>query len=384
MSVAELKQCLEDLRMSPLAENPPVECVPCNETSDPARLCANPVVSVLMMAYNHADNIRAAIEGVLRQETDFPFELIIGEDVSSDGTREICFEMQRRHPDRIRVLWSECNVHAVNGNFRRILRAARGEFVACCEGDDRWTAPDKLLRQVGLMRANPNVGICLGGTEVEYVADGRVDPFPWSGGGTCLIGGEEFVRAYLGMNVPKGFRFRPLHFQTSGYLFRRASLTAAELRFPEAFLWRWRFGDLILLTTVAMVSDVALVYDCVSRYRRTATSASATLGEVLTLDGKVYDVYLRVKGFGQTLEDALGDEARRLRSLIGRVLSEKPRAEQMAVAERGVASTSLRRLLDAPGYRLVLPLLRHGALTRGRWKLVYRAGRICDKIFAKS
>lgn len=383
MDVVELKKRLEDLRMSPLAENPPVECVPCNETSDPARLCANPVVSVLMMAYNHADNIRAAIEGVLRQEADFPFELIIGEDVSSDGTREICFEMQRRHPDRIRVLWSECNVHAVNGNFRRILRAARGEFVACCEGDDRWTAPDKLQRQVELMRMNPNVGVCLGGTEVEYVADGRVDPFPWAGGGTRLIGGEEFVRTYLGMAAPRGFRFRPLYFQTSGYLIRSSSLAAATRRFPEAFLWRWRFGDLILLTTVAMVSDVALVYDCVSRYRRTAASASATLGEALTLDGKVYDVYLRVCGLGQTPEEAIDGESRRLRSLSGRVLSQKSKVEQIAAAKRIVASPSSGRLFLTPGYSLVLPLLRRGALTRGRWKLVYRVGRFCDRILGR-
>lgn len=383
MEVSELKPHLEDLRMSAFADCQPIESVPCNETSDAARLCANPVVSVLMITYNHADNIRAAIEAVMMQKTDFPYELVIGEDASPDGTREICFEMQRKYPDRIRVLWSEQNVYAINGNSRRVLRAARGEFLACCEGDDRWMAADKLQRQVDLMRANPNVGICLGGTEVEHVAEGRVDPFPWRGGGSRLVGGEEFVRIFLGMSEPRDFAFQPLHYQTSGYLIRRSSLEEAERRFSEAYSWSWMFGDLILLTTVAMVSDVALVVDCVSRYRLTATNASATLGEALILEGLVYDIYLRVKGLGQSLESALDGESRRLRSLFGRVLSQKTKEEQVAVARKISTSSSLRHLFLAPGYRLVLPFLRHGALTRGRWKLVYRMGRICDKIFAK-
>lgn len=384
MDVADLKRQLEDLRMAPFRDLPPIEDVPCNETSDATRLCANPVVSVLLITYNHADNIRAAIEAVMMQKTDFPYELIIGEDASSDGTREICFEMQRKHPDRIRVLWSEANVYAMNGNIRRVFRAVRGEFLACCEGDDRWVDPNKLQRQVELMRANPNIGICLGGTEVEHVAGGRVVSFPWSGGGSRLVGGEEFVRIFLGMSEPKDFAFQPLHYQTSGYLIRRSSLAEAKRRFPEAHCWNWRFGDLILLTTVAMVSDVALVVDCVSRYRLTETNASATQGEGLILEGLVYDVYLRVKGLGQSLESALDAESRRLRSLLGRVLSQQAKEVQMAVAQKTAVSPSLGLLFLAPGYRLVLPFLRRGALTRGRWKVVYRVGRICDRIFARS
>ena len=70
--------------------------IPCIETSDAEKLCKHPIVSVHMLAYNHEPYIRQAIEGVMMQQTDFEFELVIGEDCSTDKTREICFEYQKR------------------------------------------------------------------------------------------------------------------------------------------------------------------------------------------------------------------------------------------------------------------------------------------------
>ena len=83
--------------------------IPSQEISDPAVLSKNPVVSVKMITYNHEPYIPQAIEGVLMQETNFPIELIIGEDCSTDGTREIIFDYQQKYPDIIRVITSEKN-----------------------------------------------------------------------------------------------------------------------------------------------------------------------------------------------------------------------------------------------------------------------------------
>lgn len=114
----------------------------------------HPVVSVCMITYNHEPYIAEAIEGVLMQQTDFPIELVIGEDCSTDRTREICLEYQRKHPELIRLLLNEKNI-GMMPNFVQTLQACRGKYVALCEGDDYWTDPLKLQKQVDFLEQNP-------------------------------------------------------------------------------------------------------------------------------------------------------------------------------------------------------------------------------------
>ena len=123
------------------------------EVSDPRRLAAAPVVSVLMLAYNHGPWIAEAIESVMAQDCPFPYELIIGEDASGDDTREIALRYQERHPDRIRVVYPQHNAGA-HANHGRVLALVRGEFLAYCEGDDYWCRRDKMSAQVALLRAD--------------------------------------------------------------------------------------------------------------------------------------------------------------------------------------------------------------------------------------
>jgi len=113
----------------------------------------NPLVSVKMLTYNHVPYIAQAIEGVLSQKTDFPFELVIGEDCSTDGTREIVFRYAEAHPDVIRVVTSESNV-GMKANGRRTTQACRGKYLAWCEGDDYWHRDDKLQLQVAYLEAH--------------------------------------------------------------------------------------------------------------------------------------------------------------------------------------------------------------------------------------
>jgi len=135
--------------------------IPCCETSDAGRLCKRPLVSVRMATYNHEKWIAQAIEGVVNQKTDFEYELVIGEDCSTDRTREICFEYQKRYPDKIRVLWADVNVNSIgSGNAGRINAHCRGEFLATCEGDDYWTDPLKLQKQVEFMEAHEEYSVC--------------------------------------------------------------------------------------------------------------------------------------------------------------------------------------------------------------------------------
>ena len=117
-----------------------------------------PMVTVRTSTYQHAPYIRECIEGVLEQKTTFPVEFIIGEDFSIDGTREIVFEYAEKYLDKIRVLTADYNVGA-KANSTRCRRASRGKYMAICEGDDYWTDPLKLQKQVDFLEANPDYGL---------------------------------------------------------------------------------------------------------------------------------------------------------------------------------------------------------------------------------
>jgi len=117
-----------------------------------------PLVSVIMITYNHAPFIAQAIEGVLQQKVNFPVELVIGEDCSSDGTREVVFEYQKKYPDIIQVITSDKNV-GIKRNGYRTMKACRGKYIAFCDGDDYWHHPEKLQKQADYLESHPECGL---------------------------------------------------------------------------------------------------------------------------------------------------------------------------------------------------------------------------------
>jgi glycosyltransferase involved in cell wall biosynthesis len=129
---------------------------------------AEPLVSIMMLTYNHAVNIARAIESVLHQEVNFPIELVIGEDASTDGTKEIVLEYQSRRPDIIRVITSPTNVGMKANNYRAI-KACRGKYLAFCEGDDYWHRPDKLQTQADYLESHPECGLVFSSYDVYHV-----------------------------------------------------------------------------------------------------------------------------------------------------------------------------------------------------------------------
>lgn len=128
------------------------------EYSDWKQLSPEPLVSVVMPAYNHGRYLREAIEGVVRQQTTFPFELIIGDDSSNDETADIALACKQSYPGKIRVLRGEHNV-GMHVNAARLVAATRGRYLAFCEGDDCWHRPDKLLAQVDVLERDPQISL---------------------------------------------------------------------------------------------------------------------------------------------------------------------------------------------------------------------------------
>lgn len=110
-----------------------------------------PTVSVLVLAYNHASYLERTLQSIVAQDLDEPIEIIIGEDASTDETLDIAMAFAARNPNVVRVLPASENL-GMHRNHERVVRAARGEFVAYCEGDDYWTSPSKLRHQLAVLR----------------------------------------------------------------------------------------------------------------------------------------------------------------------------------------------------------------------------------------
>lgn len=133
-----------------------------------------PRVSVCMITYNHEVYIAQAIEGVLMQETDFTIELLIHDDASTDGTAEIVREYEKKHPHIIKSIYQTENQYS-RGNppWFINLERARGEYIAYCEGDDYWTDPRKLQKQVDYMNSHPDCGLVASDYDLVTAKDSR-------------------------------------------------------------------------------------------------------------------------------------------------------------------------------------------------------------------
>jgi glycosyltransferase involved in cell wall biosynthesis len=130
-----------------------------------ARLDEAVAVSVLVVTYNHARFVRQALDNVLAQRLPQPFEILVSEDCSTDGTREIVQDYAASYPHLIRLVLSERNLHS-NEVVARGFRAARGRYVALLDGDDYWTSDDKLRAQMALLDERPELTICFHNVQV--------------------------------------------------------------------------------------------------------------------------------------------------------------------------------------------------------------------------
>ena len=121
-----------------------------------------PLVSVLTLAYNHAPYIRECLDGILMQKTNFAFELLIHDDASTDGTADIIREYEAKYPDIIKPIYQTENQYSkgVKVSLTYLYPRAKGKYIAMCEGDDYWTDPLKLQKQVDFMEANEDIPCC--------------------------------------------------------------------------------------------------------------------------------------------------------------------------------------------------------------------------------
>jgi len=131
------------------------------------------VVSICMLAFNHEDYIAEALEGVLAQDVDFGYEIIIHDDASTDETAKFIRGYVSRYPKLIKPIyqsknqWSRGINPSVFFNYPRVT----GDYVAWCEGDDVWTSPSKLKIQIDIMEQRRNIGLCFHLAEIKNCVD---------------------------------------------------------------------------------------------------------------------------------------------------------------------------------------------------------------------
>ena len=125
-----------------------------------------PLASIFLPTYNHAAYVEQALESCLGQKTSFPFEIIAADDASPDGTGDILRQWAARHPQI--VLSIQPRNTGGTKNFMDAMRLIRGRYVAFCEGDDFWTAPDKLEKQVRFLEENPDFSVCCHRVEMVF------------------------------------------------------------------------------------------------------------------------------------------------------------------------------------------------------------------------
>lgn len=212
------------------------------------------MISVLVVTYGQEETLGRTLDSVLAQRIDVPFEIVVADDASRDGTADVAREYVRRFPDKVRLIVNESNL-GVQRNYFNALRSAKGEFIADCAGDDFWCDPQKLAKEYAILSADPSLSLVHTGFYYCY-PDGSRKPFlPKSDIRRPRTPGSEVLRQLVAHpDTPV------IHLCSA--LYRRDCIIEALDRTPDLFLNPlYRCEDLPLMAAAASAGDIAYIPD---------------------------------------------------------------------------------------------------------------------------
>lgn len=228
-----------------------------------------------MLTFKHETFIRQAIEGVLNQETDFEYELIIANDNSPDSTDDLVNEIIATHPKAYRInYYRNTENMGVMPNSNKALEMMQGQYFAACEGDDYWIDRQKLQKQVDFLDNNPECSICFHNTRIEYFEEGN-SPY---------LLNEEIEKDVFTLDDLIGED--EIWFMATASLMIR---TSAMLPLPN-WLSQSKSGDIPLIILAARQGNIKYLPDVMAVYRKHAGGVSLT-------DHKDDEVFLRNRIF---------------------------------------------------------------------------------------
>lgn len=212
------------------------------------------IVSIQCTAYNHEPYIRQCLNGFVMQQTSFRFEAIVHDDASTDGTAEIIREYAERYPDIIKPIYETENQFSKHdGSLRRIMNGAcRGKYQAFCEGDDFWTDPLKLQKQVDFLESHPDYSMCFHNA-ISHWDKGEREDAPFSDIQDRPYSGREIFEKWI---VP-----------TASVTLRREVLQS-DIYIKAFHNKKFCYGDIILFLSCAACGKVYGMSDVMSVYRR--------------------------------------------------------------------------------------------------------------------
>jgi glycosyltransferase involved in cell wall biosynthesis len=304
-------------------------------------------VSICCITYNHAPYLADALQGFLNQKTDFPYEILIHDDASTDGTREVLEEYEARYPKRLRVLYEEHNrYHEINDYLVDIfIPIARGEYLAFCEGDDYWISDRKLQRQYDFLEAHPDYSFFFHNAviddydaELKYRSspetkdrDRSLDELITSGGGLANCTGSFFFRKSALENPPPFLRIAAVgdypwmftlglrgkvYWAADPMLVYRngqpGSWTANNRSSPQ---------DRVRRSTNSLATMEQFEVDTKGAYTVSAQKRIAEIREALDYDSKLLAAQERKLSLGALWMDGTSNLKRKLRFSLARILS---------------------------------------------------------------
>lgn len=216
-------------------------------------MSSSPLVTVRCITYNHAPFIRQCLDGFVMQKTHFPFECIVHDDASTDGTADIIREYAAQYPNIIKPIFQTENQYSKrDGTIKRLMDAeTRGQYIALCEGDDYWTSPDKLQIQVDFLESHPDCSMCFHNATLIYDKesdrDGNVNMFDRL---------EE--REFAGKEI-----YETWMMPTASVMYRRESMPIPSDK-------RFLYGDIVLFLHLASLGKLYCIDQKMSVYRRHA------------------------------------------------------------------------------------------------------------------
>jgi len=171
-----------------------------------------PLVSICTITYNHAPFIRQCMDGVLMQKTSFPIEHLIHDDASPDGTANIVREYEARYPDVIKAIYQTENQFSKGTPMlsKYLFPKVRGKYIALCDGDDYWTDPLKLQKQVDFLESHPDYALCGGKYRTMIMGENKINEYERKGidkypnGKTVTF--HDFFDSYLFFTLTVCFR----------------------------------------------------------------------------------------------------------------------------------------------------------------------------------
>ena len=177
------------------------------------------MVTILCLVYNHESYIRQCLEGFVMQKTNFRFEAIVHDDASTDGTAAIIREYAEKYPDIIKPIFHEENQYSKGVKIDLVYNHSRvkGKYVAFCEGDDYWTDPYKLQKQVDFLENHSEYAICSHRYKQYFQKEGRMNAEIYP---VRISDGMSFDLSFL---IRGGWLFQPL-----SVMFRRSALELEE------------------------------------------------------------------------------------------------------------------------------------------------------------